>query len=119
MLVIATGGGVALLDPFLEVARARLADHILQFDASERLPLTVSVGICHFPDHGASVTELLTTAAITLEEAKASGGDSIRPPGTWPNRNLRRGRSTSYEGLIFAVDTKDRYTKRHSEDVAR
>ena len=23
------------------------------------------------------------------------------------------------EGLILAVDTKDRYTKRHSEDVAR
>ena len=24
-----------------------------------------------------------------------------------------------FQGLIFAVDTKDRYTKRHSEDVAR
>ena len=52
-------------------------------------------------------------------EAKASGGDATRFAG----REAEAAASTStfdvFQGLILAVDTKDRYTKRHSEDVAR
>ena len=119
LLIIATGDDVALLDRVLDVARAMLADHALQFDASERLPLTVSIGVCHFPDHGTSVTELLTTAALTLQEAKASGGDAIRHAGRESEPEPAARAFGVYEGLILAVDTKDRYTKRHSGDVAR
>ena len=103
----------------LERARTALADHALQFDDSERLPVTVSVGVCTFPDHGESVTDLLTTAALTLQEAKASGGDAIRFAGQQAEPEPQTRTFDVYQGLIFAVDTKDRYTKRHSEDVAR
>jgi HD-GYP domain-containing protein (c-di-GMP phosphodiesterase class II) len=110
---------IHVLGAILERARTMLADHALQFDASERLPLTVSVGVCTFPVHGASVTEILTTTALTLQEAKASGGDAIRFAGVHTEQAPTSRTFGVYEGLIFAVDTKDRYTKRHSGDVAR
>jgi diguanylate cyclase (GGDEF)-like protein len=119
ILLLAPAEEISALGVLLEEARTALADHALQFDASERLPLTVSVGVCTFPDHGDSVTELLTTAALTLGEAKTSGGDGIRFAGQDIQPEPETRTFDVYEGLIFAVDTKDRYTKRHSSDVAR
>jgi diguanylate cyclase (GGDEF)-like protein len=119
LLLLAPAGEVNALGVLLERARTALADHALQFDSSERLPLTVSVGVCTFPDHGESVTELLTTAALTLQESKASGGDAIRYAGQDAVPEPETRTFDVYQGLIFAVDTKDRYTKRHSGDVAR
>jgi diguanylate cyclase (GGDEF)-like protein len=119
VLLLAPAGEVAALGSLLERARTALADHALQFEASERLPLTVSVGLCTFPDHGASVTEFLTTAALTLQEAKSSGGDAMRYAGRGAEPEPESRTFDVYQGLIFAVDTKDRYTKRHSGDVAR
>jgi HD-GYP domain-containing protein (c-di-GMP phosphodiesterase class II) len=84
------------------------------------LPITVSAGICTYPEHGASVTVLLAAASRILEEAKASGGDTIRVAG---QAESEASASISgfdvLHGLVLAIDTKDRYTKRHSEDVAR
>jgi diguanylate cyclase (GGDEF)-like protein len=119
LLLLAPAGEINALGVQLERAHTALADHALQFDSSERLPLTVSVGFCTFPDHGESVTELLTTAALTLQEAKASGGDAIRYAGQDAAAEPETRTFDVYQGLIFAVDTKDRYTKRHSGDVAR
>ena len=68
---------------------------------------------------GASLTVLLATVASTLGSAKASGGDEIRVTGM---DGIVDGGAATFDvlqGLVFAVDTKDRYTKRHSEDVAR
>ncbi len=117
-LLIAGRHDVAELLPALEALRTRLADLVLQFDASERLPLSISAGICTYPDHGGSVTELLATAALTLQDAKASGGDKVRMAGMESTEGETRTFDV-FQGLILAVDTKDRYTKRHSEDVAR
>ena len=117
-LLIAGRDDVAELLPALEALRTRLADLVLQFDASERLPLSISAGICTYPDHGSSVTELLATAALTLQDAKASGGDRVQMAGIESTQGETRTFDV-FQGLILAVDTKDRYTKRHSEDVAR
>jgi diguanylate cyclase (GGDEF)-like protein len=119
VLLLAPAAEMAALGSQLERARTALADHALQFEASERLPLTVSVGLCAFPEHGASVTEFLTTAALTLQEAKSSGGDAMRYAGRSAEPEPESRTFDVYQGLIFAVDTKDRYTKRHSGDVAR
>ena len=40
-------------------------------------------------------------------------------PASTPSPNRQSRTFDVYQGLIFAVDTKDRYTKRHSGDVAR
>jgi diguanylate cyclase (GGDEF)-like protein/putative nucleotidyltransferase with HDIG domain len=117
-LLVRTGASATDVEQRVAELRARLADVTVQFGDSERLPVTVSVGIAALPEHASSVTELLSQATVALQEAKASGGDSVRTVAA------RRARSATgsfdvLQGLVIAVDTKDRYTKRHSEDVAR
>ena len=109
------------LEPAIDRLRARLADLSLQFGPSERLPLTVSAGICFAPVDGDAATELLSVATVALGEAKGGGGDGVQIAHAEPNQMGVAERS-SFDvlvGLVIAVDTKDRYTKRHSEDVAR
>lgn len=120
-LAIAPATAVVRLEPAIDALRAALADLSLQFEATERLPVTVSAGLCTFPDHGRAVTTLLATAAHVLEEAKASGGDTVRVAGTAAAEETALAASgfDVLHGLVIAIDTKDRYTKRHSEDVSR
>ncbi len=108
------------LQPIVDGLVHELGGVALQFDATERLPVTISAGLVTYPTNGASVTTLLSAAVRTLDEAKASGGNAVRvasaedaaEPGV-------AGTFDVLKGLVLAVDTKDRYTKRHSEDVAR
>jgi diguanylate cyclase (GGDEF)-like protein len=118
-LLLAPAGAVAEMEPAVARLRSALADQSLQFDATERLPLTVSAGLCTYPEHGSSVTVLLASAASTLEEAKASGGDTVRVAGAVEPNGVATSGFDVLQGLVLAVDTKDRYTKRHSDDVAR
>jgi len=118
-LVIAPSSTVTALEPFLEQLRAELVAVSVQFDDTERLPLTVSVGICAYPLDADSVTALLSVGAMTVAEAKASGGDAIRAANALGAKPAFTKTFDVLQGLVAAVDTKDRYTKRHSEDVAR
>ena len=87
--------------------------------SEEELPVSVSIGIAAFPEHAASVTDLLSEASVALAEAKASGGDSVAVARREDKEKVTAGSFDVLQGLVIAVDTKDRYTKRHSEDVAR
>jgi diguanylate cyclase (GGDEF)-like protein len=119
-MLISHPGAARELEPAAKRLRQRLEAVTVQFGRSERLPVTVSVGIAHFPFHADSVTELLSEATIALGEAKASGGDALRVAGAWDKEpGAERDSFGILHGLVIAVDTKDRYTKRHSEDVAR
>src|SRR4051812_3001388 len=118
-LVVVPAGDVVDLEPAIDRLRAALADLSLEFDSSERLPVTISAGLCTYPENGASVTVILAEAARVLEEAKASGGDGVRVAGRVQGPETAATGFDVLQGLILAVDTKDRYTKRHSEDVAR
>jgi diguanylate cyclase (GGDEF)-like protein len=118
-LVIDPSADVAVLEHAIERLRSALAERALQFGESERLPVTISVGICSYPQDADSVTALLTIAAVTLQEAKMSGGDAVRVAGASPELPAETRTFDVFQGLILAVDGKDRYTKRHSEDVAR
>ncbi len=109
------------LEPAIERLRARATGLSLQFGASERLPITFSTGICYSPTNGEAATELLAVATGALSEAKASGGNGVRVAHNTSN-DLAAAQRSSFDvltGLVAAVDTKDRYTKQHSEDVAR
>ena len=79
----------------------------------------MSAGVCAFPENAGSVTELLSIAAITLQEARTSGGDAILIAGGTIDLPAETRTFDVFQGLILAIDGKDRYTKRHSEDVAR
>jgi diguanylate cyclase (GGDEF)-like protein len=118
-LIAVEGDAVGTLYAEAERIRAELASIRLRFGDSNDLPLTVSGAVARFPEDGASVTELLATAAVTLREARAGGGDAIRTTGMEPEPTTQSHTFDVFQGLILAVDAKDRYTKRHSEDVAR
>jgi len=118
-LIVRTGVGVDEITATIEVLRAGLGEVSVQFGDSERLPVSASVGICAYPEHGASVTELLSAAAVAVGEAKSGGGDRVQVAVVGEEERVLVGGFDVLQGLVIAVDTKDRYTKRHSEDVAR
>jgi diguanylate cyclase (GGDEF)-like protein/putative nucleotidyltransferase with HDIG domain len=118
-LIVRAGVGTDEVVTAVDRLRTGLEAESVQFGDSERLPITVSVGVSAYPDHAASVTDLLSAAAVALAEAKASGGDQVRIATVGEEERVVSGSFDVLQGLVIAVDTKDRYTKRHSEDVAR
>ena len=103
----------------IQGVRGRLDAVHLELPGGERLPVTVSAGIAYFPFHAGSVIELVSAAATALGEAKAAGGDSVEIADAWTSEP--RPPHTTFDvlqGLVLAIDRKDRYTKLHSEDVA-
>jgi diguanylate cyclase (GGDEF)-like protein/putative nucleotidyltransferase with HDIG domain len=118
-LLVRREAGVDEMQTAVSRLRDGLAEVSVQFGDSERLPVSVSAGICASPDHATSVTDLLSAAAIAVGEAKASGGDGVRIARSGEDERVTSGSFDVLQGLVIAVDTKDRYTKRHSEDVAR
>ena len=118
-LVVAPSDYVVHLEPGIERLQTAMADLSLKFETTERMPVTISAGICTYPEHGSAVTVLLAAAVQTLEEAKAGGGDAIRMAGKLADESVAAAGFDVLQGLVIAIDVKDRYTKRHSEDVAR
>ncbi len=118
-LIVRPGAGADDVRAAVDRLRSELADESVQFGDSEHLPITVSAGVSCYPEHAGSVTDLLSAAAVALAEAKGSGGDSVRIADVGEEERVVAGSFDVLQGLVIAVDTKDRYTKRHSEDVAR
>ena len=81
------------------------------------VPLTLSVGRAALPGDGLSRAALLDAAQARLRVAK-SGGDADGEADALRRRMARSvGGFTLLDALVAAVDNKDRYTRRHSEDV--
>jgi diguanylate cyclase (GGDEF)-like protein len=118
-LIIAPGAEQPEMEASVEGLRDRIRELAVRFGESEELPVSVSAGIAVFPDHADSVTELLSAASVAVTEAKGGGGDSVTVARIGPGERIATGSFDVLRGLVIAVDTKDRYTKRHSEDVAR
>ena len=120
-IVVAPPSCVSDLEPAIDRLRTRIEELSFQFGASERLPISVSCGICYYPTNGSAATDLLAVAAVALSDAKAGGGRGVRVA-QHNSDDLAIAQRSSFDvltGLVEAVDTKDRYTKQHSEDVAR
>ena len=82
------------------------------------IPLTISIGIAVYPDDGPGRLEALATADTRLVRVK-NGGLGMGEL----TEHLRNHLSCApadfamLNALVTAVDNKDRYTRRHSEDV--
>ena len=97
---------------------ASLADLCFQPPGSPSpIPLTISLGVAVFPNEAATPLEALELADRRLLHFKTGGGSDH------PAEELCRELTRSLSGfpmlnaLVTAVDNKDRYTRRHSEDV--
>ena len=81
------------------------------------VPLTLSFGVALFPQETPVRADLIPLADERLFRAKSGGADDDEA------ERLRRHLLSSVDGyamldaLLVAVDNKDRYTRRHSEDV--
>lgn len=118
-LVVRPGESASAMEVAARGLQSALRALTVQFGESEELPVSVSIGVAAFPLHAPSVTPLLAEASIALSEAKASGGDALIVTRVGGESRTVAGSFDVLQGLVQAVDTKDRYTKRHSEDVAR
>jgi diguanylate cyclase (GGDEF)-like protein len=85
--------------------------------SSSVIPLTISACVALFPAEAGSYLEALELADRRLMHVKTGGGSEH------PAEQLCRELTLSLSGfsmlnaLVTAVDNKDRYTRRHSEDV--
>jgi diguanylate cyclase (GGDEF)-like protein/PAS domain S-box-containing protein len=82
-----------------------------------QIPLSLSIGIAVFPTEAPTRVDALQLADERLLRAKTGGSDDGEV------ERLRASIASEFEGfgmldaLVTAVDNKDRYTRRHSEDV--
>jgi len=119
-LLVLPGAASAEVEAAVNRIRSALAEVSVQFGNSEQLPVTISAGVCLYPNHADSVTELLSAVAVAVGEARTGGGDAVCVASiSEEQEKIVSGSFDVLQGLIIAVDSKDRYTKRHSEDVAR
>ncbi|HEX2766958.1 MAG TPA: diguanylate cyclase [Candidatus Limnocylindria bacterium] len=118
-IVIRPGLDAAACFEALADLQAAIRAIAVRVEGAEPLPVTVSIGIAAVPSHATSVTPLLAEASVALAEAGSSGGDVAVVARIGEEKLGHAGSFDVLQGLVLAVDTKDRYTKRHSEDVAR
>lgn len=101
----------------------RIRDRLLQTGyidpGGTRVPIALAFGIACFPTDASYRHDLINIADQNLYEAKHSeGGIRGASASERENRELRVHASfETLDALVSAVDNKDRYTRKHSEDV--
>lgn len=83
------------------------------------VPLTMSVGVASYPEDGDDENTLIALADSNLYLSKSRGGSTV----TGAHLERQSSEDVSVMGilgsLITTVDNKDRYTRRHSEQVTQ
>lgn len=95
----------------------RMADLSYRLPGSETpIPLTVSLGVALFPGDADTRLEVLEIADARLRRSKTGAADR---PADYLCHDLAHSVAgfSMLNALVTAVDNKDRYTRRHSEDV--
>jgi diguanylate cyclase (GGDEF)-like protein/putative nucleotidyltransferase with HDIG domain len=100
--------------------RSRMLMEGFRHKAEENtVPVTLSFGIATYPTDSENRYELVAMADANLYTAKISESGIIGTSETQrAHRELRaEGAFDVLDAMVTAVDNKDRYTRRHSEDV--
>ena len=100
--------------------RTLLAREKFRAGNSATLPIAAAFGLAVFPEDAKSLTELMALATTNLREAKQKGAGTV----TVTRRSEARDETVRavdgfdmIQAMVVAVDNKDRYTRRHSEEV--
>ena len=117
-LLILPETGSAEAGVLAEKLRTSLAEKPYITPAGERIPLCASFGIAAYPGDARDANELVVVADANLYASKRRGGDVVTGSGeARPSQNDDGGAFGLFESLVTAVDNKDSYTRRHSEEV--
>jgi diguanylate cyclase (GGDEF)-like protein/PAS domain S-box-containing protein len=83
----------------------------------ERIPLVCSIGAAVYPHDGLTRMQVLAAAGERLKRISSNQPDNEHAEQV--RRRMRETKEgfTLLDALLTAVDNKDRYTRRHSEDV--
>lgn len=84
-----------------------------------RLPVTVSIGISSYPADGKNTEELFSLADAAMYKAKHSGGNQYSLPSASREEVIKENNAAfdAIMGLLMAVDSRDQYTLKHSQEV--
>ena len=101
--------------------RAFVYDHPFESPDGLPIPLHVSCGVATYPADARSPGDLVACADANMYLSKQRGGDAVTSAQT-DDSDVRAeladaGMFGVLDGLVNAVDKKDRYTSQHSKDV--
>ena len=108
------------VEEFKRLIQQRVGDlFYLPPDSQIPIPVDMAIGVALYPGDGTTKTQLIEMADERLRRAKTSGDgdDSISVLCNTLARTT--GGFSMLYALVTAVDAKDRYTRRHSEDVLK
>ncbi len=105
-------GGAAV---FAERVRNALADQPYSTPHGAKVPIHMSFGIATFPQNGLQSQKLVAVADGNLYESKQRGGETVT--GERVDDDSGSGTFEILDGLVTAVDHKDHYTRKHSDEV--
>jgi diguanylate cyclase (GGDEF)-like protein/PAS domain S-box-containing protein len=112
---------VSLEDAAMMASRFVTSLEQLTFCLAEQdlpIPLNASVGVAVYPDEAVGCRDLLELADTRLRLSKSGAGEAVLAADHLRTRLTGRVQGFSMlDALVTAVDNKDRYTRRHSEDV--
>jgi len=101
-----------------EKLRAALAGAPCETSTGERIPIHASYGIAGYPCDDGDANELVAIADANLYTSKRRGGDTITGAEEQPLPTAGEPSAFNlFESMVIAVDNKDSYTRRHSEQV--
>jgi diguanylate cyclase (GGDEF)-like protein/putative nucleotidyltransferase with HDIG domain len=119
-LLVLPGADCAKARAIAQAARERLAEIPFRHPDGTPLPLRFCCGIADSHSAGSSAINLLAAADSALFEAKQDGIGSthLHIVDTTQAESGDRTAFTVLDGLVTAIDRKDRFTRHHSADVA-
>lgn len=99
--------------------RQYLCDHPFRNPEGTALPIPLCFGVADTVGAGCSPISLVAAADSALYDGKQRGGDAVTLHLEQAEETDSASRSTFdvLDSLVTAIDHKDRYTRRHSEDV--
>ncbi|MCL6476052.1 MAG: diguanylate cyclase [Firmicutes bacterium] len=93
---------------------------LIHLENGQLIPVTASIGVAEFPGDAASAEELLSVAEGALLTARQNGSGVADSQSGWRTRYQiqANGAFSTLEAMVIAIDNKDHYTRRHSEEVS-
>ncbi len=109
-----------------ERLRRAIGAWVFPVTTSAEVRVTVSIGLCSYPQDGISPQEMIEAAQKALTFAKAMGGNQVQLARDLPTREQTgnvlalpySGREAIVRSLAVAVDVRDGYTREHSRLVS-